>query len=110
MTNINPRLMTHDFNPDKLDPGIRQAVLKFRELGYETMTSCESGAGHAFKIPTVGIILKHQDVPLLEQVIPDGVDVSLRTAGNNQAWKQQYASHTNGEYVLVQGFPLLQFK
>jgi hypothetical protein len=37
----------------RLDPGIRDAVMRLREAGIETFESCEGGAGHAYPEPTV---------------------------------------------------------
>lgn len=36
-----------------LDPGIRDAVMRLRENGIETVESCEGGAGHAYPEPTI---------------------------------------------------------
>jgi len=38
---------------DRLDAGIRPAVLALRAAGIETFESCEGGEGHAFFEPTV---------------------------------------------------------
>ena len=39
---------------DKLDPQIKDLVVALNILGYETMTSCQGGENHAFKLATIG--------------------------------------------------------
>lgn len=43
------------FDINNIDDGIRDAVLYFKQAGFNTFTSCEGGEGHCFKLPTVGI-------------------------------------------------------
>jgi len=46
-----------NFDIHKIDPGIRHAVICLRKNGIDTIGSCESGEGHAFKFPSV--LLRH---------------------------------------------------
>ncbi len=50
-----------DFDIQNVDDDIRGAVLFFQEAGFTTITSCEGGEGHAFKLPTVGLLFDRDD-------------------------------------------------
>jgi hypothetical protein len=45
--------MRDDLPLDSLDPGIREAVRRLRDVGVETFESCQGGPGHAYPEPTV---------------------------------------------------------
>jgi hypothetical protein len=49
--------MPNTINPDRLDHGIRDAVVLLQRGGFRTFTSCEGGRGHAFQYETIGIEL-----------------------------------------------------
>lgn len=97
------------FDPLCLDRYIRRTVIKFRLLGLPTFTSCQGGEGHSFNVPTIGLLLRHSEVPriqtLLDQLGLKDVKI-LKKKSNNIHWKLVYASSTDGEYLWLQGHAL----
>ena len=98
------------FNYSNLDPKIKKAVRLLRTAGFETMTSCQGGDGHAFKKPTIGITINHSRVnQIIEFLETQNIfDVKIKKRIGNPAWNEIYAKHTNGEYVLLESDSLIE--
>lgn len=43
----------NEFDPARLEPGVRDVVVFLRSKGIPTDSSCEGGKGHSFPLPTV---------------------------------------------------------
>jgi hypothetical protein len=96
------------FDANRLDPRIGKAVVKFRSLKLVTFTSCQGGEDHCFKVPTIGIYMKHERLDemraLLEANGFTGLNFRLKTSKNKYFIKE---SRTDGQFAYVEGDCLL---
>lgn len=117
-----------EFNPKYLEPGIVAAVMKFREAGFVTHTSCEGHADRGRHIPYVGVILKHEEYPkiktFLEQLGVETYNIKLQFLWGRRLLREgewryykmldfDLPSHwlpTHGEYIIVESNEFLNMK
>jgi len=103
--------MSLNYDPEKLDPGIRPAVELLNRFGVETFESCEGGEGHSFPEPTVrfhgdagegyravGILLSH-GFPVTELRRMWGVEDSWTLTG--PYWEVVFLRKLNKEGMLL---------